>query len=223
MTRTGPAARPPADFEDRADTFFSWIQLHTRTLTILAAVVVALGIGAWLFVQSRATREQRAYESLERAEQAVAQRNFALAQTDLERVARRFRNTSAGDRAVLRLSEVLYATGKYQQGITELERLSGGADPELGATVEAQIAAGYEELKKFAEAADHYRRAAERARFGTDSALYMAAAARAYTSAGNTAAAQKIWADLAKDDSSPVAGEARVRLGELAARPARAS
>jgi tetratricopeptide (TPR) repeat protein len=222
MTRTGSAARPPADLDERTESFFSWIQDHTREVAIAAALLVAAGVGGWLYVQSRETREQRAYESLERAELAVNQRNYALAQSDLEKVSRRFRNTAAGDQAVLRLSEVLYATGKYQQGINELERLAKEAEPDLQGAVQAQIAAGYEELKKFPEAADHYRRAAAKARFRADSALFMAAAARAYTSAGNTAAAQRIWSDLAKDDTSPVAGEARVRLGELTAKGARA-
>jgi predicted negative regulator of RcsB-dependent stress response len=223
MTRTGPPARPPADFDERAETVFSWIQDHTREVAVGTALLAAAGIGGWLYVQSRETREQRAYESLERAELAVNQRNFALGQSDLEKVARRFRNTAAGDQAVLRLSEVLYATGKYQQGIKELERIAKEADADLQSTAEAQIAAGYEELRKFGEAADHYSRAAEKARFAADSAVFMAAAARAYTSAGNTAAARKIWAGLAQDENNPVAGEARVRLGELEARAARST
>jgi predicted negative regulator of RcsB-dependent stress response len=220
MTRTGTAARPPADFEERADTFFTWVQAHTREVTIGAAIVAALGLGGWLYVRSQQTKEQRGYESLARAELALNQRNYALAQNDLERVARRFHGTSAGEQAVLRLSEVLYATGKYQQGIGELQRIANTKDENLGAAVQGQIAAGYEEMAKFTEAADHYRQAAAKARFAADSAQFMADAARAYTSAGNAAAARQIWSELAKDDASPVAAEARVRLGELEAHAA---
>jgi hypothetical protein len=37
--------------------------------------------------------------------------------------------------------------------------------------------------------------------------------------AGKTDAAIRIWTELAKDESSPEAAEARVRLGELTAKP----
>ena len=46
----------------------------------------------------------------------------------------------------------------------------------------------------------------------------MANAARAYTTAGKLDDAKKIWSALAKDDQSPAAAEARVRLGELEAK-----
>jgi hypothetical protein len=48
--------------------------------------------------------------------------------------------------------------------------------------------------------------------------VYIASAARDYTAAGKTDDAKKIWSALAKDDQSPAAAEARVRLGELEAK-----
>jgi hypothetical protein len=49
---------------------------------------------------------------------------------------------------------------------------------------------------------------------------YLADAARALTSGGKKDEAAKIWSTLATDNTSPFAGEARVRIGELTATPA---
>jgi hypothetical protein len=37
--------------------------------------------------------------------------------------------------------------------------------------------------------------------------------------AGKSEEAKAIWTDLAKDETGPMAAEARVRLGEITARP----
>jgi len=61
--------------------------------------------------------------------------------------------------------------------------------------------------------------AADVTRFPADKAEYRASAARSYAAAGKVAEAKAIWTDLAKDDTGPMAAEARVRLGELEAKP----
>jgi hypothetical protein len=80
-------------------------------------------------------------------------------------------------------------------------------------------AGGYEELKDFVAAAEQYNLAAKTTEFAGDKSKYQAAAARDYMAAGKTEEAKRIWTDLAKDESSPEAAEARVRLGELTAKP----
>ena len=80
-------------------------------------------------------------------------------------------------------------------------------------------AAGYEELKDFTAAAEQYKQAAEATRFPADKAQYQASAARTFAAAGKFSEAKAIWAELAKDETSPMAAEARVRLGELDAAP----
>jgi predicted negative regulator of RcsB-dependent stress response len=225
MPRPEAAARTrsPADFGERAETFFEWIQTHTREVALGAALVIALGLGAWLYVRTAANKEERAYESLLRANEAVQAKNWPLAQSDLEKMVRRYADTPSGEQAELLLSEVLYETGKYRDGITRLEHIASSVDRDRAPLVEAQIAAGYEQLQRFDVAASHYTRAADKARFTTDRDLYLANAARDYSTAGNAGAARQIWARLAADETSPVAGEARLRLGELTAAPAKRS
>lgn len=210
------------DFEERAQSFFDWIQLHGRQIAIGAAIAAAAAVGGWLYVRGEATKEQRAYESLARASEAVAAQNWALAQSDLERVVTRYGKTPSGQQAALLLAEVLYNTGKVQQGIDQLQKVLPSADADVVPTIEAQIAAGYEQLGKFDDAAAHYRRASEASRFETQRDLHMADAARSLTAGGKTADAKRIWTDLAAKEASAVSGEARVRLGELEAAAAKA-
>ena len=77
----------------------------------------------------------------------------------------------------------------------------------------------HEELKDFVSAAGQYKLAAEATRFPADKAEYQAGAARNYMAAGKNAEAQAIWAALAKDETGPAAAEAKVRLGEVIAKP----
>jgi predicted negative regulator of RcsB-dependent stress response len=221
MTRTGAAARPPVDFEERAYSLLDWTQKNLRLVLIGFAIIVAVAVGVWLYVATQANKEQRAATELQRASGAVAAGNFALAETDLTRIVQQFGSTDAGKQAVLLLSEALYGQGKYQEGVDQLQRHVDAAPDYLRGAFLAQLAAGYEELGNFAEAAATYERAAATARFDNDRASLRADAARAFTLAGNTARARQIWEAEAANEASPVAGEARVRLGELSVQPAR--
>ncbi|MEO5580760.1 MAG: hypothetical protein ABIR58_08875, partial [Gemmatimonadaceae bacterium] len=78
------------------------------------------------------------------------------------------------------------------------------------------LAAGYEQLKKFAESGAAYEKAAGAARFDEDRQRYQSFAARSYLLAGKPEDAKRLWSPLAEDSKSVVAGEARVRLGEMA-------
>lgn len=221
MPRTGAAARPPVDLEERAYSIMDWAQKNLRLVLIGLAVIAAVAVGIWLYLATQANREQRAAAELARSSSAVAAGNYALAETDLARVVQQYASTDAGKQAVLLLSEALFGQGKYQQGIDQLQQYQGSAPDYLRGAFLAQLAAGYEGLGNFAEAGAAYERAAQAARFEGERAQLRADAARAYTLAGNTAKAIEIWEAEAANESSPVVGEARVRLGELTARPAR--
>ena len=218
MTRTGAAARP--DFEERTESIVEWIQLHTRQLIIGAIVLGALCVGLFLFVKFRETRLARAAQSLAAAEQAFASGNEALAQNELQRVLSRYPDSEQATHAAMLLAQLHFSKGRYQQGIDQLKNVSADADPFARAAVENLLGAGFEQSGKPAEAASHYRAAAAEARFPADRDLYLSQAARAHAAAGNRAEAQKIWTQLAEAPSSPLAAEARVRLGELEAKPA---
>ena len=96
---------------------------------------------------------------------------------------------------------------------------SGAARKEFAAGAEALIGDGYSQLGKYADAAAHYRKAADATRFQNDREGYLAEAARNFMAAKDTAQARQLWQEVLKNESGVFAAEARVRLGELTARP----
>jgi len=70
--------------------------------------------------------------------------------------------------------------------------------------------------------AKEYEKAADLTDRDLERANQKARAARAYSTAGDTAKSRTIWAELASSSKNPsVAAEAKVRLGELSAKPAK--
>ncbi|MEP6692047.1 MAG: tetratricopeptide repeat protein [Gemmatimonadaceae bacterium] len=217
MTRTGSAGRP--DLEERTESFMEWATLHTREIGIGVAVVAVLALGAFFYGQTRQSRANNAERALAEAQQAFSSGNQALALSDLQRVVNRFTGTPAADQAALLLVQLMYDGGKYADGIAQLAKIDRG-DAFRDAAIESLTAIGFEQQGKFPEAAEHYRKASDRTPYPTDKASYLANAARALVSANNKAEAVKIWTQLASDPAGPMAAEARVRLGELEAKPA---
>ena len=221
MTRTGAAARPPV-LEDEY-TIMEWIQLRKRELLIATGLLLAIAFGLWFWIRSKEIQTTRAEQSLMAAEQSLQQGNVPLAQADLQRLITRYEGTSAAVRASILLAQVHYDQRQFQQGITALERIAGSRRARAAApSIQNLIADGYMELGQFSQAAQHYRQAAELTRFESDRATYLSQAARAHAAGGDTAAAIRIWTELAADPQGPTAAEARVRLGELQARAASA-
>jgi len=202
-----------------------WFQLHTREFTWGAVTVVVLAAGGWFYMRSRDLKAERAEKAYYTALRSQAAGNLPLAESDLKKMIQRYDGTPAAAQARLQLAQILYDQGKFQQGVDELKLAEDktGSDERYGAGTHLVLAAGLEQLKKFKEAADQYEKAAKIARFDADRQRYMSMAATAYVNAGDTAKARQIWTDLGADSKGVVAGEARVRLGEISATPQPAS
>src|SRR5688500_3319409 len=152
MTKTAAPVRPQID--DRADTFFLWVQAHSRKVAIAGVVLVALGLGVWLWKQSRAARERNASIDLLSASQSIQQGNVALAQSDLEKLVSRYEGTNAAAQAASEVASIYYSRGQCDRGVTLLEQLvSSSNDPLVKAMAENGVAAGHEGAGKFADAA----------------------------------------------------------------------
>lgn len=194
-----------------------------RKIAIAGVVLVAIAVGFWLWRQSQVARERNAAVGLLNAAQTLQSGNTALAQSDLEQLVARYEGTNAAAQASLELASMYYTQGQYDRGITLLERLAKSAgNDQVKALAENGVAAGYEGAGRFADAATHYRRAAELTRLVDERDMYLANAARAHMSAGNEAEAITIWRQLAETDGAQ-APEARVRLGELVVEAAKAT
>jgi predicted negative regulator of RcsB-dependent stress response len=199
------------------ESIIEWARANANRIGIGAIVIVAVAAVAFLWRASAEKKELRASEALAAAQMVVQSGNAALAQSDLQALLRRYGGTSAGVQARLLLAQVHFGQGKIAEGLSELNAISS---PGLyAASVHALRGAGLEQSGKPAEAAPEYEKAAGAATTDGAKAAYQADAARAYMAAGNTAAATKIWETIATDDTNPMAGEAKVRLGELRTKP----
>ena len=130
-------------------------------------------------------------------------------------MATRYGSTAAGQQAAVLLAQVQFEQNKVDDGIKTLEKALGGSSAEFKSSIEALIAAGFEQKKDFAKAAEHYGKAATAAQFKSEKYSQQANQARSLAVAGKDADALKIWEALAKLDGEPIQQEANVRIGEL--------
>lgn len=194
-----------------------WLAVHGRKAAIGGVAVGALIAGAWFWDRSQTMKAQRAEKAYYTAVQAIAAGNVPLAQSDLRKMATRYDGTPAGIQGRIALAQILFDQGKHADGLAELAKVDEGnaRKTSFGASIHLLKAGGLEELKRFGEAAGEYQKAAEATKFPADRTQYRASSARALTAAGKAVEAKAIWGEIARDETNPMAAEARVRLGEL--------
>ena len=210
------------ELDDELD-LMDWIRANTRWVGIGAAIVIVVGAGWWIYTESKVRKELNAAQSLFMAKQSMQAGNLVLAQSDLSKLVNRYGGTAAGSEGAMILAGINYDQAKYQEGIAVLEDAAKGAPGPMEVQLRSLIGDGYLSLKNAPSAAQEFERAASLSTYDLERANQRAKAARAYMIGGDTAKAREIWADLAADDKVPsVSAEAKVRLGELTARPAKA-
>ena len=211
------------DLDDELD-LMEWIRVNSRWIGIGAAVVVVAGAGWWVYTQSKIRKEQNAAQALFVAKQSMQAGNLVLAQSDLTKLVNRYGGTAAGSEGAMILASIDYDQAKYQEGIQVLEKAADGAPGPMEVQLRTLIGDGYLSMKNAPSAAKEFERAAAISTHELEKANQRAKAARAYMVGGDTAKARQIWSELASDEKVPtVAAEAKVRLGELTAKPAKAS
>lgn len=207
--------------DERTESIADWFQAHIREVSIVAVAVIVLAGGVFTYLQMSAATERNAEQAFFSAQSLRQTADPTQAETELAKVASQYRGTAGGTQAAMVLAQLRYDAGKYDEGLQTLANLKkGGVNDEFAASVEALIGAGYEGEAKFAEAAKAYQTAATKARFDADKMSYRADAARVFAAGGQVAEAVKLWQGIADDPTSPLADEARVRLGELTVKPA---
>jgi len=210
-----PTKRLGADEESLTE----WLMLHKREVSWAIVSLAIAVLGYWYYQRSQALKAQRAETAYYQARQSAAAGNLPLAISDLQKVTARYEGTTAGAQASITLAQALYQQKKFREGIAALKRAEAKAPSDFRPSIHVLEASGYEELKDLVAAADQFKVAAKETRFPIDKAQYQASAARDYMAAGKIEEAKAIWTELAKDETGPMASEAKVRLGELLARP----
>jgi predicted negative regulator of RcsB-dependent stress response len=198
-----------------------WLAHNRQWLTIAASVVVVGAGGWWVYNQSRITKEVNASKALNLAKQSIGAQNPALAVSDLQKLVSRYSGTGAGSEGALLLAQLDYDANKFQEGITVLEDAAKSAPQPMESEIRGLLGDGYLSLKNPSAAAKEFEKAADLTDREIDRASQRARAARAYAAAGDSAKSRQIWGDLSTQTKNPsVAAEAKVRLGELTAKPA---
>ncbi len=217
MTKTAPQSRAAVSLEPEslAETFIA----YQKPILIGAIVVAAGGIGTWLWVRSAQIREERAGAAYQVAETAFVSGNRAGAQTELERLVTRFPGTNAGAQSALLLAQVMYEQSKFAEGIVQLESALRRAPTDLKPSLLGMIAAGHEGSGKPLDAAAAYARAATAARFEADADRFRMEEARTRAAGGDREGALSLYRQISDREDSPYGGEARLRMGEVAAAP----
>lgn len=216
MAKTGDGAFERLDLE--SDSLLDTVRKYQRQITI-GAIVVAVGVGGgWLLIRSKQIRETRAGEALVAGESAFASGNVPVAQAELAKVYTRYAGTSAGTQAVLLAAQIAFEAGQVDSGLVILTGAGAKAPKHLKSAVLAMEAAGHALAGRPAESASTYERAATSAQFRPEAEQYQMEAAKQHIAAGNVAAAKSLYEAIADREDSANAGEARVRLGELAVR-----
>ena len=203
-------------------SWVDWIQRNSRLVGIGAALVAVAAAGWWFYLRSADIKRVNAERGLNQAKQSLAAGNAALASTDLQRVATRYKGTAAGAQAAMLLAQINYQQGKFAEGVQALEpyQSEGAAGASLS-SIWALVADGQASQGKLEDAAASYRKAAEATDLAGVKALMMAKSARSLMAAGKNAEAREIWQALVDDpDAAVVQNEATIRLGELTAQPA---
>jgi predicted negative regulator of RcsB-dependent stress response len=222
MTSTPAEKRESA--ADRAQTLLDWTRVNSTALSIGAVVVLVAAGVYWFYSRSRQIQAENAAKALLNAKQSMAAGNLPLAQNDLQNVYSRYGSTPSGVEAAMLLSQMDFDAGKYQDGLTVLQKVAGSSGAsDAQATILSLEGDGYAQMNQLAKAAKAYEDAAAAASgMETQHAFLQAKAARTYGLAGDTAKARALWTALANDPKTQaVAAEARVRLGELTAQVAK--
>ncbi len=219
MTSVGTDTDEPVDV---TKTFTEWAQANSRGLIIAAIAVAVVAAGYLFYRKSQQLQEAQAERALLTAKQSIQAGNPQLAQADLDKVYSKYGSTQAGVEAAMLIAQIDFDAGKYQDGITTLEKASGtGPAATIRSTILSLEGDGYSGMGKQADAAKKYEDAAAATNFEMEKAFQIGKAARAYQAAGDVAKARAAWTALANDPRfATMSSEAHVRLGELAAQPA---
>jgi predicted negative regulator of RcsB-dependent stress response len=201
--------------DDPLENATDWANANRKPIIILVSVIAAVALLIFLYRTMDASKREKASAALYQAQAPMASGNTKDAEPALERVVKNFGGTSAAQQAALLLAQIRYDGGKHAEGIAGLENALGSAGEDFKASFEQMIAMGYEAQGKRDEAAAHYAKAADAARFDGEKTSYQAARARQLMAAGKPAEAKPIWEELLNREDPTWAREAAIRLGEI--------
>jgi tetratricopeptide (TPR) repeat protein len=178
-------------------------------------LVVAAALFIWTMSTQRRT-EEIASRELETARFAFDNQNLPLAASELAKVVENYAGTNAAAEARILLANARLLEKQPQQALTVLKDFAPGAPPAYRAQAYGLLGAAYEDMGRPRDAGEAYENGSAAARLDFLKAQMLSDAGRAWASAGDSTRAiadyRRVVTAFAKEG---IAGEAKVRLGEL--------
>ncbi|HXF95070.1 MAG TPA: tetratricopeptide repeat protein [Gemmatimonadales bacterium] len=193
-----------------------WLRAHRQAAMYGGFALAAVALVAAWSVWSGRQAEIRASDQLNQARFALESENLPLAASEFARIAENYSGTRAAEEATVLLARVRLLQGQSEQAVTVLREFAPGASPLYRAQAFGLLGAAYENLGRWGDAAEAYRRAAEAALWPFLAAQFWSDAGRNWALAGDTVRALEAYRRIVKDfaNTGPVV-EAEVRIGEL--------
>ena len=178
-------------------------------------MLLAAGAFGWNFISTRQS-ERVASQQLSSARFAFESKNYALAASELSRIAENYSGSRSADEASILLAQTRLAQGQSQQAIDVLKQFAPKASADYRAQAYGLLGAAYENVAHPKEAAEAYEEASKNGRLPFERAQFLSDAGRAWLAARDTGRAVAAYQEIvSKLDSTGSAFEAKVRLGEL--------
>jgi predicted negative regulator of RcsB-dependent stress response len=200
----------------------AWVIQHRKAVTWGALILLlAAGAFAWNFISTRQS-ERVASQQLSSARFALESKNYALAASELSRIAENYSGSRSADEASILLAQTRLAQGQSQQAIDVLKQFAPKASADYRSQAYGLLGAAYENVGHPKEAAEAYEEASKNGRLPFERAQFLSDAGRSWLAARDTGRAVAAYQEIvSKLDSTGSAFEAKVRLGELQAGPSR--
>ena len=220
------STQPESAAADRAQTFIDWTRINAKALTTGAAIVVVAAAGYWFYVRSKQIQAANAERALH-AGQAVddGREHAAGAERPAEGLlaVRSRRRPGSRPRCCWRRSTSMPASTRT--GSRRSRRSPGRARRRATqSTIKSLEGDGYAQMGKMTEAAKAYERRGRRDATFENEKAFQACQGGAGISGGWRHARRREASGrslLNDPKAQTMAAEARVRLGELNAQPAK--
>ncbi len=216
-TTTSKSAIDPALREP-----IQWVQENSRVLSLAGAVIVALLLGAYLFVRSAQIKVAKAEEAYNESQQLFYSGKATEGAVKMADAARRYVGTNAGTMAAMRLAVYSINERKMGEAIAVLRQAEPKANKKIfGTALHGLLAAALSDSGLYAMAGDEYLLSAKASRVESEQVEINYKAAEMFANGGSKDRAVQLLATLVDGPPSDTRGKARKLMGELQTAPAK--
>jgi outer membrane protein assembly factor BamD (BamD/ComL family) len=194
-----------------------WYRDRNRQLVAAAIAIAVIALAVWLVVTSGRRKEEFAARSLNQARATAEAGNLPLASSELQRLIQTYKGTDAAREAVITLNQVRLVIGQCELAAVGIrDFLATMPSSKYASPAYGLLGASLENAKKWSDAGDAFKRAAETADLDYLKAQHLVDAGRAYREADKRQEAIAVYRTVMEKYSKTSSWtEAQVRLAEL--------